>query len=104
MKKIIFLFNLLVVSATCFAMQNTIDISGIDKKTLLQALYQRAQPQGMGHLHYIKNHELTNAQLEEFLQDDQIGYLFGRRMKINISTNSVYTLSYNEGNGKNASE
>lgn len=31
---------------------DSVDISGLDKKLLLNALYQKAQPQNMGFMHY----------------------------------------------------
>lgn len=101
MKKTIFLFSLLTTSHACFAMQ---DISGIDKKVLLQALYANAKPLGMGRLHYIPNHTLTDQEMESILVEGDIDYLHGRVMKVDISGDSMETYLYNRDNGKDAAE
>jgi len=102
MKKAILLFSLLISSYACSAMQ--VDISGIDKKMLLQSLYEYAKPLGMGIYHYTPNDTLPNQEMESILARGHIDYLHGRAMKINISGNSVNTFSYNRNHGENAAE
>jgi hypothetical protein len=101
MKKLIFI-SLSLASYACFAMK--VDISDIDKKVLLQALYTNAKPLGMGILSYIPNHVLPDQEMESILAKGHIDYLHGRLMKINISKDSVDTSLYNEDNGKYAAE
>ncbi len=101
MKKII--FSLLVMSQFAVAM-DSVDISGLDKKSLLNALYQRAKPLGMGFLHYIPNEKLSDSDAEAILKGGYVDYLRGRVMKINLSGNSVNTRGYNRDNGPNAAE
>ncbi len=104
MKKTLFLFSLLTSSFACFGMKPNVDISDIDKKVLLQALYAHAKPLGMGKLHYIPNHQLTNQEMESILATDYIDYLHGRVMKIDISGDSMETRLYNRDNGEGLAE
>ena len=105
MKKTIFLFSLLISSYACSAMQ-IVDISGIDKKMLLQSLYTHAKPLEMQIYPYIPNHILTDQVMESILAEGRgrIYYLHGRAMKIDISDDVVNTYLYNRHNGTNAAE
>ena len=103
MKKTFFLFSLLITSYACSAME--VNISGIDKKALLQALYSNAAPKGYGWCHYIPSHILPDQEMASILEKSRrIDYLHGRAMKIDISEDSVDTSIYNEYNGKNLAE
>lgn len=103
MKKIFFLLSLLITSYSCSAMK--VDISGIDKKALLQALYAQAEPKGYGWFHYIPDHILPDEEMESILaKGNRIDYLHGRAMKIYLTDNSIDTSIYNEYNGKNLAE
>ncbi len=104
MKKTFLSLGLLLgISAGCVAMEN-VDISGVNKKKLLKKLYERAQPQGRGFLHFQENDELSDADAEKLLQRGYIDYLRGRVMKIDITGDSVSTRLYNRDNGNNAAE
>ncbi len=86
-------------------MKTNVDISGIDKKELLQALYTHAEPKGYGWYHYISDHVLPDEERESILaKGDRIDYLHGRGMKIDISDDSVDTSVYNEYNGERSAE
>ena len=66
----------------------TVNISGLDKASVLAALYNSSQPQGMGFLHY-DSKSMTVEEAEELLTKQRyFDYLNGRLMKIEIPENS----------------
>ena len=93
------------------------DRKGLTDAEVLAALYNRAQPQGMGFMHYDPK-PMTVEDAETFLKkgDDlhrlhgarnggnYFDYLKGRVMKIDVSENPLDTRLYNRDNGKNAAE
>lgn len=106
MKKIILGLVCLYSASTSFIFSvPKINISGLNKKRLLNALYQRAQTQGLGVLHYKPNHSLSGDEAAEILQRrGYIDYLHGRVMKIDLSGDFCDTRLYNRDNGDNAAE
>jgi hypothetical protein len=103
MIKTIFLFSVLITSHVCSAME--VDISGIDKKILLQALYTRAERQLMyGGLRVRPDYQLTDVEIQAALNQGFIGYITCKNLNIDISGDSMSTSSYNRINGKNAAE
>lgn len=92
---------------------NVCDISGLDRKQVLQALYSAATPQGPHALGRYGSHQhlsrLTDAQAEEVLKDygshENIEYLNSRVMKIRFSEDGQLDVErYNENNGHNAAQ
>ena len=83
------------------------DITGLDKKEVLRALFAAAQPFGYGFTHYNSNDTLTAQEVERYAKDGfkfDIDYIKGRLMKINLSQNIVNTRAYNSDNGEMAAE
>src|SRR5579863_6465988 len=96
MKKII--LGLICFCSTSFISSvYNVDISGLDKKVVLNALYQRAQTQGLGVLHYKPNHSLSDDEAVEILKNDRgyVDYLHGRVMKVDLSGDFLDTRLYN---------
>lgn len=86
------------------------NIEGLSKAKVLAALYNRAQPLGMGFLHYDPA-EMTEEQAQEILNSSPVilggfyfDYLKGRVMKVDLRTDEVRTQLYNRDNGENAAE
>jgi len=81
------------------------DISHLDKAEVLAALYNRAQPQGMGFLHYTAE-DMTTEQAKKLLDDGQtyFDYVFGRVMKVDLKGDELDTWLYNRDNGIDAAE
>lgn len=95
---------LFLLSSTTFAA--TMNIEGVDRVKLIQALYQRAQVLGMGRLQFDRA-ELSEAEAKS-LVGKGIDYLHGKVMKIMVPAegqgNEVETWGYNRDNGDNAAE
>ena len=80
------------------------DISNLDKIDVLIALYNHAQPQGIGIIHYDPK-PMTREQAENILgYQTYFDYLKGRVMKIDLSGDDVRTDLYNRDNGERAAE
>lgn len=82
----------------------SVDISGLDKASVIQALYEGSRPQGLGFLQY-QSGGLDRADAES-LVDHYIDYLRGRVMKLFISADSD---TFDEGlydrdNGRGAAQ
>jgi hypothetical protein len=85
---------------------STISIAGLDKAELLAALYNRAQPQGMGLMHFVPG-RLSRDEAQLLLDDNDGGhfdYLRGRVMKVYLRGESLDTWGYNRDNGVDAAE
>ncbi len=84
-----------------------IDISGLDKIEVLRALYERAQPQGMGFLHY-KDEPMTRDEAKEFLaqRSDRkyFDYVNGRVMKVDLTGDILNPWLYDRDNGQGAAK
>lgn len=90
-------------------MTHTISIAGLDKAKVLAALYNRAKPQGLGHLHYTPEPmtvEEARVLLTEHAGDDDRGayfdYLIGRVMKVRIGGDELDPRLYDRDNGAGA--
>jgi hypothetical protein len=87
------------------AMENAgCDISGLDKKEVLRALFRNAEPQGLGFVQYNSADTISDEEAEKLLKKGYIDYLKGRVMKIDLSKSVVDTYLYNRDNGNNAAE
>lgn len=86
---------------------SNVDISGLDKAAVLMALYDDAQTQGMGKLHYTPD-PLSNAEAQKLLDDlgerKYFDYLRGRVMKVELSGDSFDPGLYDRDNGNGAAE
>lgn len=79
----------------------TIDITGIDKVKLLQALYNRAKPLGLGFLHFTPQ-PLTNEEALKLIVEyrGNFDYLNGRVMKVNLSGDTMSGQLFDRDNGE----
>ena len=88
--------------------EQTVDVSGLRSEAVLVALYERAQPQGLGFLHYdpapMSEEEATELLLiatdDEGLQ--RFDYLKGRVMKVRLGGESFDPRLYDRDNGPGA--
>ncbi len=81
-----------------------IDISGIDKATLLIELYRRAQVKGLGAMH-AKNEPMTRDEaLAELKVSTDFDYLHGRVMKVDLSENQMRIDLFDRDNGQGQAE
>lgn len=80
------------------------NIEGLSKPAVLQALYANAQVLGMGRL-AARTEALSFSEAEALLEINTFfDYLHGRVMKIDLGTDEVWTALYNRDNGENAAE
>lgn len=80
------------------------DIKRFRKPAVLAALYNAAQPQGMGFLQYQPG-DMTESEAEHILKTQTyFDYLRGRVMKVDLSTDELDTRLYNRDNGPGAAE
>ena len=86
------------------------DISKLDKAEVLAALYNRAQPQGMGYLHCTPE-DMTVDEAQKILayikgqgQRPYFDYVKGRVMKVGLYDGDMSTALYNRDNGEGAAE
>ncbi len=97
-------------------MSDKVDISGLNKADVLAALYNRAQPMGMGFIHFTPE-DMTREEAEKLLErgddhQDHFGgipgrsrlyfdYLKGRCMKVDLTEDEVdprlFDRDYGEG-------
>jgi hypothetical protein len=81
-----------------------INIAGLDKVKVLQALYERAKPQGMGFLHYTPG-PLPEAEAKACLErHPYFDYLNGRVMKVDLGKDTLDPRLYDRDNGDGAAE
>jgi hypothetical protein len=86
-------------------MQNTIDISKLNKAELLAALYNASHQQGMGFLQSRGTSFLTAKEAEELLkQQHYFDYLYGRVMKIDLSSDKLDPWLYDRDNGQGTAQ
>lgn len=86
-----------------------IDISGLDKATLLAALYNASSPQGMGFLHFDAQPmtpEDAQAIIASFGTSRPLyfDYLKGRVMKINLTKDEMDEWGYDRDLGTGAAQ
>lgn len=80
------------------------DISKYNKADVLRVLYNNANVVGMG-VFSAKRGDMTKEQAEELLKEETyFGYVCGRVLKVDLSTNDLNTRLYNRDNGYNAAE
>ena len=83
-----------------------VNIEGIDRVTLVQALYNNAKAKGFGTLHY--NSKDMSYELAKLLVGDYMDYVGGRVLKIKVPRegegNELRTAMYNRENGNMAAE
>lgn len=99
--------GLLLTAQLGFAMQQELapnDISGLDKKELLRALYDRAVLQEHLPIGFQPGNFLSDADIEKALAKKDIDYLNGKVIKINLSRDMLYTAIYNRENGEGKAE
>jgi len=80
----------------------SVDISGLDPATVVQALYNGARPQGMGFLHYTP--EPMGRDDAEQLVGQHLDYVRGRVMKLTVSGDSFEEWGYDRDNGQGAAD
>lgn len=81
-----------------------VDIKGLDKKKVLQALYGAARPQGMGFARFAPG-PLTETELEHYTNPlGRFDYLKGRVMKVDISNDSFDEFLFDRDNGEGAAQ
>ena len=81
-----------------------IDISKTDKAAVLMALYDNAQAQGLGALHY-KPEPMTRDEAAKLLEENArqyFDYVRGRVMKVDLSGDTLSTRLYDRDNGEGA--
>jgi hypothetical protein len=84
---------------------SAVSISGLDKATVLAALYNASQPLGMGFLDPRSGMAMTNNQAAAVLADTPdayFDYLHGRVMKVDLSGGDVNPFGYDRDNGDGA--
>ena len=82
-------------------MSATVSIKGLNKADVLAVLYNRAQPQGMGFMHYDPT-PMTREIAEAILKNTtDFDYLKGRVMKVNLSSDvEINVRGYDWDNGE----
>jgi hypothetical protein len=97
---------LLSIGFSIVSYADKINIKGVDRVKLLQALYKRAKVQGMGALKY-DTADLSKEEATSLL-DRGIDYLHGKVLKIKIpregNGDEIETSYYDRDNGPNAVE
>lgn len=82
------------------------NISHLSKAAVLAALYNNSRVQGMGILQR-KPGNMTDVEAQELLDANPtkyFDYLYGKVMKIDLSTDELDTHLYNRDLGQNAAE
>lgn len=85
-------------------MRAKIDISGIDKATLVAELFNNSKPLGLGFFAAKTNTKMTAEAAQRYLDKGQtyFDYLEGRVMKIDVSENEMDPWGYDRDNGQGA--
>lgn len=79
-----------------------ISIAGLSKAEVLAALYNRAQPLGMGFLHYDPKPMSIEEATEILKSSEYFDYLKGRVMKVSLKNSTVDERLYDRDNGQGA--
>ncbi|NGX48136.1 MAG: hypothetical protein K1000chlam3_01526 [Chlamydiae bacterium] len=82
----------------------TIDVTGLNKATVLVALYNTAKPQGMGFLHYDPTPMALDEAKEILSQTTDFDYLKGRVMKVDLSEDTFDPWLFDRDNGEGAAK
>ena len=81
-----------------------IDISDLDKSSVLAALYNASKPQGMGFIDYDST-PMTKEEAEKILRGQtDFDYLKGRVMKVNLSGDSFNPSGFDRDNGEGVAQ
>jgi len=82
-----------------------IDITGLDKRDVLAALYNKSRPLGMGFLHHTPD-DMTREEAGELLEKQTyFDYLRGRVMKVRLDSDTGFEeWLYDRDNGKGAAQ
>lgn len=85
-------------------MRTKIDITGIEKATLVASLYNNSKPLGLGFFAAKNNAEMKAADAQKYLDNGQtyFDYLQGRVMKIDVSEDEMDPWGYDRDNGQGA--
>jgi hypothetical protein len=82
---------------------DTIDISGLDKAEVLQALFNASRQQGMGFMDSSGAVPMTIEDAREYVRDYlSFDYLRGRVMKVNLSGDTLDPWLFDRDNGEGA--
>lgn len=95
--KILFLVLIPSVSA------QDINISDLPKKELFQALFERASSITRGFDYYNPSQKLSEEEIQYYIKY-YTEFVTGRKMRIDVSGNTVNTELYNMDNGANTAE
>jgi hypothetical protein len=98
MKKIIFSFSCITTSL----LLSMCDITNLDKKEVIKALYHYAIPHRINN--QSSNKSLSDTDIENLLQYGTIEYLNDRILQIDVSQPYCDTFLYNQYNGTNRAE
>ena len=83
-----------------------VDISGLDRAEVFRVLYDRAQPQGLGHLHFTP--KLMTAEEAQKLVGEHVyfDYVNGRVMKVSLPADATKfdEWDYDRDNGTGAAQ
>ncbi|WP_137991219.1 hypothetical protein [Streptomyces vilmorinianum] len=83
-----------------------VNIDGLDKASVLAALYNASQPFGMGFLNPAASNGMTVEQAAEALEragdDLYFDYLQGRVMKVDLNGDAIDPRLYDRDNGPGA--
>ena len=82
-----------------------VDIAGMDKSTVLAALYNNARVQGMGMM-MMTPIDMTEKEAQALLDTGQtyFDYVKGRVMKVDLNKDELDTDLYNRDNGAESAE
>lgn len=82
--------------------EDHINLKGLDKAIVLAALFNGAQPQGMGFMRYDPTPMTIEEARELLKQTQRFDYLKGRAMKVNLLGDKLDPWLYDQHNGPNA--
>jgi len=83
-------------------LNNSISIKDLNKADLLAALFNRAQLQGKGIIHYDPNLMTREIAVKLLKQATCFDYIQGRVLKVDLSTSEFDPYLYDRGNGQGA--
>ncbi len=79
-----------------------IDIKGLDRASVLQALYDRAKSQGLGAFQYTPGPLSHKDAVDMLKHQTHFDYVRGRVMKVDLSQDSFDPILYDRDNGEGA--
>lgn len=80
-----------------------LDIKGLDKAEVLKALYDSSHVQGMGFLQTVPEGTVTVQHCRELLKHGTyFDYLYGRVLKVDLSSDAFDERLYERDNGPNS--